>query len=361
MDERPGTLEGVVSAAVWRDRRVLVTGHTGFKGAWLAAWLRARGARVAGLALKPPTEPSLHALVGADEGGDDCVDLRDAAATAARLRAVEPEVVFHLAAQSLVRAAFADPVGTYAINVLGTAHLLEALRGCPSVRAVVVATSDKVYEPRPDGRAHSEDSPLGGVEPYSASKAAVELVTASYRRSYLAPAGVAVATARAGNVLGGGDWAADRVVPDVVRALAAGRPVVLRHPEAIRPWQHVLDPLAGYLLLAERLLAGGDAPAALNFGPAPDGACTVGSLVDRLTDGFGGRPGWRLEGDERAVPETKALRLDASRATAELGWSPRLPLDEGLRWTVEWYRAHGAGEDVRELTRQQLAAYEERT
>ena len=270
MDERQRTLEGVVSGEVWRDRRVLVTGHTGFKGAWLAAWLRARGALVAGLALDPPTEPSLHRCsTGEDEGGRDRVDLRNESATTARVREADPEVVFHLAAQSLVRPAFADPVGTYAVNVLGTAHLLDALRGCPALRAVIVATSDKVYEPRPDGGAHSEQSPLGGVDPYSASKAAAELVTASYRRSYLAPKGVAVATVRAGNVLGGGDWAADRIVPDVVRALAAERPVVLRHPEAVRPWQHVLDPLAGYILLAERLLDGGDAPrgAQLRSGP----------------------------------------------------------------------------------------------
>jgi CDP-glucose 4,6-dehydratase len=360
VDGRPGALEGVVSGAVWRNRRVLVTGHTGFKGAWLSAWLRARGAHVAGLALDPPTDPSLHALVGADERGRDRVDLRDRAATLARVRAAEPEVVFHLAAQSLVRAAFADPVDTYAVNVLGTAHLLEALRSSPSVRAVVVATSDKVYEPRADGGAHSESSPLGGVDPYSASKAAAELVTASYRRSYLAVEGVAVATARAGNVIGGGDWAADRVVPDVVRALAGGEPVVLRHPGAVRPWQHVLDPLAGYLLLGERLLAGAELPPALNFGPSPDDACTVGSLVDELSEGFGGRPGWRLEGDERAVPETATLRLDASLAAAELGWAPRLPLAEGLRWTAEWYRAHAAGADMRELTLRQLAAYEER-
>jgi CDP-glucose 4,6-dehydratase len=359
--ERRRSLEGVVIAALWCDRRVLVTGHTGFKGAWLAAWLRAHGAEVAGLALDPPTEPNLHTLIGADEGGDDRVDLRDATATADRVRAVEPEVVFHLAAQSLVRAAFADPLGTYETNVLGTAHLLESLRDCPSVRAVVVATSDKVYEPRPDGSAHREDSPLGGVDPYSASKAGAELVTASYRRCYLAPAGVAVATVRAGNVIGGGDWAADRLVPDVVRALAIGRPVVLRHPDAVRPWQHVLDPLAGYLRLAERQLAGGDAPVVLNFGPALGDTFTVGSLVDQLTEGFGGRPGWTLDDDDGSVPETTSLLLDASRAAAELAWKPRLPFAEGLRWTVEWYRAHAAGDDVREVTRRQLAAYEQRS
>jgi CDP-glucose 4,6-dehydratase len=359
VDERASTLEGVVSAAAWHGRRVLVTGHTGFKGAWLAAWLRARGAQVAGLALDPPTEPSLHALIGLDEGGADRVDIRNAAAIAARVHAVEPEVVFHLAAQSLVRAGFADPVGTYAVNVLGTAHLLDALRSCASVRVVVVATSDKVYEPRPGGDAHDEDSPLGGVDPYSASKAAAELVTASYRRGYLAAAGVAVATVRAGNVFGGGDWAADRVVPDVVRALATGRPVALRHPGAVRPWQHVLDPLAGYLRLAERLLADGAGPTALNFGPSPADACNVGDLVDALTDGFGGRPGWRLSGDDRDVPETATLRLDASRARRELEWSPRLPLAEALRWTTEWYLAHAASEDVRALTHRQLTAYED--
>ncbi|MDQ2984991.1 MAG: CDP-glucose 4,6-dehydratase [Actinomycetota bacterium] len=350
-----------MNADAWRGRRVLVTGHTGFKGAWLTFLLEAAGAHVSGLALEPPSSPSLHALAGSEGDGLDRVDIRDGAAVAARVSAVEPEVIFHLAAQSLVRSAFADPAGTYAVNVLGTANVLDAARKSASIRAAVVVTSDKVYEPHADGRPHGEDSPLGGVDPYSSSKAACELVASAYRRTYFAPAGVGVATARAGNVIGGGDWATDRVVPDVVRALGRSEPVRLRHPDAVRPWQHVLDPLHGYMLLAESLLAApADAPAALNFGPDPAEACSVAELVERLTAGFGGQPGWSADPEATTAPETAALRIDASRAQETLGWSPQLDLEEGLRWTVEWYRAHAAGENPRQLTLGQIATYRER-
>jgi len=351
--ERPRALESLVNRDAWRGRRVLVTGHTGFKGAWLALWLEALGAAVAGLSLAPPTTPSLYALLG---GEPDPVEIRDLAAVEERVRATEPEVVFHLAARSLVRPAFADPVATYEVNVVGTAHILEAARSLLAPPAVVVVTSDKVYAPRPDGRPHAEDSPLGGVEPYSTSKAAADLVAAAYRRSYLDGK---VATARAGNVIGGGDWAVDRLVPDVLRALDRSEPVVLRHPEAVRPWQHVLDPLHGYLLLAERLLdSSAVAPAALNSGP--EGSCSVAEVVDRLSEGFGGRPGWRRDAEAQVVPEAAELRLDASRARTELGWSPLLALDEAVDWTVDWHRRQSAGEDARPLTLAQIAAYEER-
>jgi CDP-glucose 4,6-dehydratase len=342
-----------VNRDAWRGRRVLVTGHTGFKGAWLALWLEALLADVAGLSLEPPTTPSLHALLG---GTVRPIDIRDRAAVEARVTSIEPEVVFHLAARSLVRPAFADPVGTYEVNVVGTANVLEAARRVPSTKAVVVVTSDKVYTPHPDGRPHDEDSPLGGMEPYSSSKAGAELVAAAYRHSYLAGR---VATARAGNVIGGGDWALDRLVPDVLRALERCDPVSLRHPEAVRPFQHVLDPLHGYLLLAEQLLnSPAEAPAALNFGP--EGSCSVAELVDRLSDGFGGRPGWRRDEEAQVVPETAELRLDASRARAELGWSPSLGLEESVDWTVDWHRRQSAGEDARQLTLEEIATYEER-
>jgi CDP-glucose 4,6-dehydratase len=341
-----------VNRGAWRGRRALVTGHTGFKGAWLALWLEQLGADVTGLSLEPPTTPSLHALLG---GTTAPVDVRDPGAVGECVRAADPEFVFHLAAQSLVRPAFADPVGTYETNVLGTVIVLEAARSLPSPPAVVVVTSDKVYAPSPDGRPHAEDSPLGGTEPYSSSKAGAELVAGAYRRSYL---DARVATARAGNVIGGGDWAVDRLVPDVLRAIDRSEPVVLRHPEAVRPWQHVLDPLHGYLLLAERLDSSTEAPAALNFGP--EGSCSVAELVDRLTDGFGGRPGWRSTEEPQVVPETAELRLNASRARAELGWSPLLSLDEAVDWTIDWHRRQGAGKDARQLTLEQIAAYEER-
>jgi CDP-glucose 4,6-dehydratase len=346
-----------VSLGDWTGRRVLVTGHTGFKGAWLALWLERLGAQVEGLALEPPTTPSLHALLGR---AVEPVDLRDSDAVSARVRAADPEVVFHLAARSLVRPAFADPVGTYEVNVVGTANLLEAVRELTEVRAVVVVTSDKVYAPEGDGTPHTEDSPLGGVEPYSTSKAAAELVASAYGHGYFAAAGVGLATARAGNVIGGGDWAVDRVVPDVLRALERSEPVALRRPEAVRPWQHVLDPLYGYLLLAERLLEkAADGPAALNFGPDPGESCSVAELVERLTEAFGGKPGWRRDEQASAAPETAMLRLDASRAKAELGWSPALGLVEAIGWTVAWHAAHARGEDVREVTARQLADYEQ--
>jgi CDP-glucose 4,6-dehydratase len=346
-----------VSLDGWAGRRVLVTGHTGFKGAWLALWLERLGARVEGLALEPATTPSLHELLGQTV---DPVDLRHADAVSARLREADPEVVFHLAARSLVRPAFADPVGTYEVNVVGTANLLEAVRSLPGVRAVVVVTSDKVYAREGDDRPHTEDSPLGGVEAYSTSKASVELVASAYRHSYLAQAGVGLATARAGNVIGGGDWAVDRIVPDVLRALERSEPVALRHPEAVRPWQHVLDPLCGYLLLAERLLEdSADAPPALNFGPDPGESCSVAELVDRLTEAFGRMPGWTRDEQASPAPETATLRLDASRAKADLGWSPALGLDDAIGWTVAWHAAHARGEDMREVTTRQLADYEQ--
>jgi CDP-glucose 4,6-dehydratase len=345
-----------VKPATWHGRRVLVTGHTGFKGAWLSLWLERLRADVHGLALEPPTTPSLHALVEGENA--EPIDVRDGERVAGRVSEVEPEVLFHLAARALVRPAFTDPVGTYAVNVLGTVNVLEAVRHAPSIRAVVVITSDKVYAPDEKGRPHAEDATLGGIEPYGASKAAAELAAAAYRAGYFGRT-VGLATARAGNVIGGGDWAVDRVVPDVVRAIERSEPVVLRHPKALRPWQHVLEPLHGYLLLAERLMEDtASAPASLNFGP--DGAAPVAEVVERLSAGFGGRPGWRQDEAAQQVPETRALRLDASRARSEVGWRPVLDLGETLDWTVDWYRGYFEGGDARERTLGQIAAYEDR-
>jgi CDP-glucose 4,6-dehydratase len=346
-----------VNPEVWEGRRVLVTGHTGFKGAWLSLWLERLGAEVHGLSLAPPTTPSLHALVGGESA--EPIDIREHERVVRRVNEVEPEVVFHLAARALVRPAFTDPVGTYEVNVLGTVNVLEAARHAPTVRAVVVVTSDKVYAPDDEGRPHAEDATLGGVEPYSASKAAAELAAAAYRAGYFHRSS-GLATARAGNVIGGGDWAVDRAVPDVVRAIERSEPVVLRHPQALRPWQHVLEPLHGYLLLAERLVEDpASAPGSFNFGP--DGAATVAEVVERLTESFGGRrPGWRQDEAAQHVPETRALRLDASRARGELGWRPVLDLGETLDWTVDWYREYFEGGAARERTLRQIAAYEER-
>lgn len=344
--------------SAWRGRRVLVTGHSGFKGAWLALWLRELGATVTGLGLAPDTQPNLASLLDpAGCSGESLVDLLDEDAVARRVEATAPEVVFHLAAQGLVPRAHVDPATTYATNVLGTVHLLEALRESPSTRATVVVTSDKVYEPSIDGSAHSEDDPLGGHEPYATSKAACELVVRAYRSSYFSAAGTAIATARAGNVIGGGDWAPDRVVPDVVRAWIAGEAVALRHPDAVRPWQHVLDPLHGYLSLAERLLeAPASAPTALNFGPDRAGDCRVGELVDLLVAVLGAKPS-RVVDEPSAAVETSVLRLSSTRANEVLDWRPVLPLHDAIGWTAAWYRAHRRGEDMAAWSRAELSAF----
>lgn len=348
----------------WRGRRVLLTGHTGFKGAWLALWLAQMGARVTGFALAPPSAPSLHALACGGVLADDIIgDLRDAAAVDAAYARARPEVVLHLAAQALVRSSFADPVATYATNVMGTVHVLDAARRQGGVAALVVVTSDKAYENREWHWAYREDEAMGGHDPYSSSKGCAELVTAAFRRSYFAQDGAtAVATARAGNVIGGGDWAADRVVPDCVRAFAAGEKVALRSPGATRPWQHVLEPLAGYLALAERLATAGDGARfaqGWNFGPAEADAVPVGELVATLARFWGGDAGWEL--DARPQPhEAHCLKLDASKARALLGWRPALGLADALEWTVAWYRRQARGEDARALCLDQIARYRAR-
>ncbi len=342
--------------AVWAGRRVLVTGHTGFKGGWLACWLRRMGAEVFGFAL-PPEAGSLGAALDVGRlipGGFG--DLRDAPRLQEVMRAATPEVVFHLAAQPLVRRSYVDPVETFAVNVMGTANLLEAVRTTPSVKAVLSITTDKVYENREWAWPYRETDALGGYDPYSASKAGAELVTASWRRSFLAGAGVAVATARAGNVVGGGDWAADRLVPDCVRAFAAGHQVRIRNPLATRPWQHVLDPLCGYLLLGESLLRGPEHAEAWNFGPGMDDVRPVTEVVGLLAKAWGDGASWAL--DEDAHPhEAGLLAVDAARARAVLGWRPALPLARGLAWTAEWYKRHGKGESARDLVLHDIERY----
>jgi CDP-glucose 4,6-dehydratase len=364
----------------WRDRSVLLTGHTGFKGAWLSLWLQALGARVTGLApTPPPTEPSLYALarVGEHMAGELTCDIRDAAAVLDAVRATRPEVVLHLAAQPMVRLSLRAPALTFEVNVLGTVNVLEAVRlAGESVQAVVVVTSDKCYaNPSSYAGASSgvvdkphrfvEDDPLGGRDPYSSSKACAELVTAAYRESFFSGPGSRIATARAGNVIGGGDFGEDRLVPDIMRAHEAGWPVEVRNPDAIRPWQHVLNPLSGYLALAQSL-CGPDAHAAaraFNFGPRPEDARTVLEIVQRL-DGLladrrarlGGRPGYELD-DAAHPPEASRLELDSTAAEHELGWRPGWDLDEALVRVAAWHEAHRRGEDMRRTSLEQIAAF----
>ncbi len=321
---------------------MLLTGHTGFKGSWLALWLRRWGADVAGLALSPATEPSLFvaARIG-DDVTNITADVRDPAAVRAAVEAHRPEVVFHLAAQALVRHSYVDPIATYATNVMGTVHVLDAVRAVGGVRAVVCVTTDKCYENREWAWGYRETDALGGHDPYSNSKACAELAAGAYRDSFLRAQGVALATARAGNVIGGGDWATDRLVPDLMRAFAAAVPAVVRNPGAIRPWQHVLEPLAGYLLLAQRLWTNGDSFAkGWNFGPDDADAQPVAWVVERLTRAWG--EGARCEQaatDVHPQPhEARYLKLDCSMAKADLAWRPTLCLAEALDWTVEWYK-----------------------
>ncbi len=343
----------------WRGRRVLVTGHTGFKGSWLSLWLHALGAKVTGFALPPPTQPSLFDAARIGELIDHVEgDVRDAAAMRAVVDHARPEVIFHLAAQPLVRLSYDEPVETYATNVMGTVHLLEAARTVPGVAAVVCVTSDKCYENREWIWPYRENDPMGGHDPYSSSKGCAELVVAAYRQSFFHQSGPAVASVRAGNVIGGGDWAADRLLPDLVRAFEAGVAPLIRSPDAVRPWQHVLEALGGYLLIADRLLVGEAQFAdAWNFGPDDDDARPVSWIVERMRAAWGDGA-FDPQADTGSRPhEAGLLRLDCSKARTALGWRPALTLDQALDWIVAWHKATGVGDDARAVTLSQIADY----
>ncbi len=342
----------------WRGKRVLLTGHTGFKGSWLALWLRRLGAQVHGFALPADSTPSLHGVLAPEArahsvGGD----IRDAKALADAVTRVRPEIVLHLAAQALVRASYDKPLDTFASNVMGTANLLDALRGVDCVRAVVVVTTDKVYRNHEWAWPYREDDALGGHDPYSASKAASELVVACYRDAFLAKRGVAVATARAGNVIGGGDWSADRLLPDAVRAWQAGTPLMVRRPQALRPWQHVLEPLAGYLRLAEKIWAQPSLAGAYNFGPASSEAATVGEVVSLAAQAFGSGP-WHSEEASSGPHEAGWLALEVARARTVLGVQARWPLQEGVRRTMHWYRRQAQGAAALTLCQRDIDEFE---
>jgi len=352
---------GTLDRAFWKGRRVFLTGHTGFKGSWLCLWLDALGAEVTGYALEPPTHPSLFEQAGVlATVRSITADIRDLPRLVAAVADCRPDVVIHMAAQSVVKRGYADPVETYSSNVMGTVHLFEAVRHLGTRCSVVNITSDKCYAHRTSGGGYREDEPMGGPDPYSNSKGCAELVTTAYRHSFFPPDGhgPAVASARAGNAIGGGDWTPDQLIPDLVRAFAEARPCQIRSPDAIRPWQFVLEPLRGYLMLAEALAKQGQAFASgWNFGPADTDAKPVSWIADRLVRAWGGTASWARD---RAAhpPEASVLRLDAAKAAERLGWRPALSLEQALDWCVEWYRGWDRGDDVGRLTRSQIDRYE---
>ena len=349
----------------WRGRRVFLTGHTGFKGSWLALWLSSLGAQIRGYSLDPCTEPNMFSLASVGTVVDDIRgDIRDYAHLEASMTEFAPEVVFHLAAQPIVRRSYADPLGTYATNVMGTVHVLEVVRKTPSVRAVVCVTTDKCYQNQEWVWPYRETDPLGGYDPYASSKACTEIVSAAFRSSFFPPERlhehhVALATARAGNVIGGGDWSEDRLIPDLVRGFSSGQPVLIRCPNAIRPWQHVLESLRGYMMLAHELHAQ-HAPFAssYNFGPSDDDVWPVERIANRLVERWGKGASW-IRDSAPAVHESNVLRLDASKARVELGWKPRLGIETALEWTMAWYRAWNRHDNMAEFTRKQIVEYEE--
>jgi CDP-glucose 4,6-dehydratase len=341
----------------WAGQRVLLTGHTGFKGSWASLWLERLGAEVHGLALAPDHVPDLFSRLTPFTGATSTVaDVNDAAAVARTVAAARPTLALHMAAQPLVRRSYADPVTTFATNVTGTANVLQALRDAPDLKAVLVVTTDKVYRNTGQGKRFVETDPLGGHDPYSASKAGTELVAAAYRDSFFRLAGVALATARAGNVVGGGDWSADRLVPDVWRALHAGKPLELRYPQATRPWQHVLDCLAGYFTYLEALATHANPPLALNFGPE-EAPVTVAQVAEIVGKALGLPHAWQQQPGDHP-PEAPTLALDSTLATATLAWRPRLSPHAALEWSADWYRRFDAGEAARTITTDQLSAYE---
>jgi len=342
----------------WNGRRVLVTGHTGFKGSWLSLWLHSMGAEVTGLALPAPTDPSLFEAARIEEIVEHVVaDVGDFAAVHSAFVRAKPELVFHLAAQPLVRRSYSDPVSTYATNVMGTVHVLEAARQTGGVKGIVCITSDKCYANREWIWPYRESDPMGGHDPYSSSKGCAELAAASWRSSFFETDGPALATVRAGNVIGGGDWAEDRLIPDLIRAFEAGAAPLIRAPDAVRPWQHVLEALGGYIAIAERLMAGDRSFAdAWNFGPSDDDARPVGWIVERMRAAWGDGDAPLLDSGPRPH-EAGLLRLDSSKARAALGWRPALTLDRALEWIVAWHKAVGSGEDARAVTLAQIADY----
>lgn len=355
----------MIDPQFWAGKRVLVTGNTGFKGGWLSLWLARLGARVRGFSLDPPTSPSLFEAAKIGELAPTTRgDIRDYESVLTCFERQQPEIVFHMAAQPIVRRSYLNPIETYATNVMGTAHVLEAARQTVSVRVIVNVTSDKCYENREHHKGYRESDAMGGHDPYSSSKGCAELVSSAYRRSYFEAPGsehpIALATVRAGNVIGGGDWAEDRLVPDCIRALMTGETIIVRNPDAVRPWQHVLEPLAGYLLLAQKLWEGGrEYSGAYNFGPQDQDIQPVSYIVQNLVQQWQGGS-WEVKSDGR-FHEANLLKLDSTLARTQLGWSPQLHLDDAISLTAEWFRDHQAGKPMRDVTVSQIQRYHART
>ncbi len=345
--------------AFWQGKHVLLTGHTGFKGSWLSLWLQSMGAVVRGIALDPPTTPALFNVAQVATGMDHQVaDIRDFEAIKPLVDGFKPEIVIHMAAQPLVRLSYQQPIETYATNVMGTLHVLEAARHAGSVRAIVNITTDKCYDNKEWAWGYREDEPMGGHDPYSSSKGCVELLSSAYRQSFLKDAGIAMATARAGNVIGGGDWALDRLVPDILKALEQQQPVQIRNPYAIRPWQHVLEPLSGYLLLAESLFEHSQQDAeGWNFGPRDEDAQPVQWIVERLCQAWGGDASWAMQPGDHPH-EAHFLKLDISKARQRLQWAPRWSLQTALSHITDWQQAWLAGQDMRDICIQQIKNYQ---
>lgn len=344
-----------LSSSFWSGKRVLITGHTGFKGGWLSLWLQDLGADVTGFSLAADTDPSLFNLASIASGMDSHIgDVRNLEQLRKQVSSSRPDIIIHMAAQALVRPSYEDPVDTYSTNVMGTVNILEAARHTDSVGAIVNVTTDKCYENLEREAGYREDEPLGGHDPYSSSKGCAELITSSYRRSFSLP----VASARAGNVIGGGDWAEDRLLPDMIRSFTGGDTVSIRNPASTRPWQHVLEPLRGYLLLAERLYnSSAEYAEAWNFGPDDSDAKPVEWIADNVCELWGDDACWNNAADNEQPHEAGFLRLNCDKAKERLGWQPRMPLPQALQWTIEWYKAWHRGDDVRALTENQIENY----
>ena len=367
MGERKGALENMVNSEFWQGKKVLLSGHTGFKGSWLSLWLQSMGAQVIGYALNPPTNPSLFDVADVAKGMTSIIgDIRDLEKLQGVLAEHQPEIVIHMAAQPLVRSSYVNPVETYSTNIMGTVNMLEAVRHCSSVKAVINITTDKCYENREWVWGYRENEPMGGYDPYSSSKGCAELVSAAYRSSFFNSDtyhdhGVALATVRAGNVIGGGDWAEDRLIPDILAAFEKNKLVDIRNPHAIRPWQHVLEPLRGYLMLAEHLyLQGSSYAEGWNFGPNDEDAKPVGWIVEQMASLWGNQSHWQIDSSDHPH-EANYLKLDISKARSRLDWHPALRLNDALQLIIDWSKQRQAGVNVRELTLSQIKNYQNLT